>query len=90
MIWKRRISECQKAIYTKSRLKNKVNKNPTIINIAYKRQRNLSVSLRKKSYLNNVTKMGITTNKNFWTFIKPTLTKKGFLEKQWYYAYWRK
>ena len=24
--------------------------------------------------------MGITTNKNFWTFIKPFLANKGFLE----------
>ena len=24
--------------------------------------------------------MGITTNKNFWTFIKPFLPNKGFLE----------
>ena len=34
--------EFQRAIYTRSRLKNKMNKNPTIINItAYKRKRNL-------------------------------------------------
>ena len=74
----------QKAIYTRSRLKNKMNKNPTIINItAYKRQRTLCVSLRRKnikSFLNKVSERGITTNKNFWTFIKPFLTNKGFLE----------
>ena len=73
----------QKAIYTRSRLKNKINKNPTIINItAYKRQRNLCVSLSRKntkSFLNKVTKRGITSNKNFF-FIKPFLTNKGFLE----------
>ena len=61
-----------------------MNKNPTIINItAYKRQRNLCVSLRRKnmkSFLKNVTKRGITINKSFWTFIKPFLTNKGFLE----------
>ena len=71
--------EFQKAIYTRSRLKNKMNKNPTEKNItAYKRQRNLCVSLRRKnikSFLNNVTKTGIITNKNFWTFMKPFLTK---------------
>ena len=39
--------EFQKAIYARSRLENKMNKNPTAINItAYKRQRNLCVSLR--------------------------------------------
>ena len=55
--------EFQKAIYTRSRLKNKINENPTIINIAaYKRQRNLCVSLRRKnikSFLSNITKRGI-------------------------------
>ena len=35
---------------------------------------------KKKPFLNNVTKRGITTNKNLWTFIKPFLTNKGFLE----------
>ena len=33
-----------------------------------------------KSFLSNVTKKGITANKNFWTFIKPFLTNKGSLE----------
>ena len=32
-----------------------------------------------KSFLNNVIKTGIITNKNFWSFIKPFLTNKGFL-----------
>ena len=61
--------EFQKANYTRSRLKNKMNKNPTKKNIkAYKRQRNLCVPLRRKnikSFLNNVTKTGIIPNKNF-------------------------
>ena len=78
------IKEFQKAIYTRSRLKNKMDKNPTEKNItAYKRQRNLCVSLRRKnikSFLKNVTKRSIIANKNFWTFIKPFLTNKGFLE----------
>ena len=78
--------EFQKAIYTISRLKNKLNKNHTEKNITvYKRQRNLCVSLRRKnikSFLNNATKTGIITNKNFWTFIKPFLTNKGFLENK--------
>ena len=48
---------------------------------AYKRQHNLCVSLRRKnikSFLNNVVKRGIITNKNFRAFIKPFLTNKGF------------
>ena len=59
-------------------------KNPTIkIKTAYEKQRNLSVSQRKKtkSFFKNVTKRGITTNRNLWTFIKPFLTNEGFLEK---------
>ena len=31
---------------------------------------------KTKSFLNNVTKGGITANKNLWTFIKPFLTNK--------------
>ena len=75
--------EFQKAIYNRIRLRKRMNKNPTIINItAYKRQRNLCASvIRKniKSFLNNVTKRGIT-NKIFWTFIKLFQANKGFLE----------
>ena len=72
----------QKAIYTRSRLKEKMNKNPTEKNItAYKRQRNLCVSLRRKSiksFFKNVAERGIITNKNFWIFIKPFLKAKDF------------
>ena len=31
-------------------------------------------------YLNNVTKTGVQSNKDFWKLIKPSLTNKGFLE----------
>ena len=75
--------EFQKAIYTRIRLKKRMNKNPTIRNITtYKRQRNLYASLIRKNikfFLNNVTKRGIT-NKIFWTFIKLFQANKGFLE----------
>ena len=57
---------------------------PQKIKTTYKRRRNLCASLRRKnikSFLNNLTKRGIIRNKNFWTFIKPFLTNKGFLEK---------
>ena len=63
-----------------------MNNNPAVKNItACKRQRNLCVSLRRKtinSFFNNTTKAGIITNTNFWTFIKPFLTNKGFLENK--------
>ena len=61
--------ELQTAIYTRSRLKNKMNKNPTGKNItAYKRQRNLRVSLRRKnikSFFNNVKKGALLQIKTF-------------------------
>ena len=44
------IEKFQKAIYIRSRLKNKMGRSPTEKNItAYKRQRNLCVSLRRKN-----------------------------------------
>ena len=33
-----------------------------------------------KVYSNNVTKIGVQTNTDFWKFIKSLLTNKGFLE----------
>ena len=56
--------------------------NPISENIyAYKKQRNKCVSLRRqciKQHLANITEKGITTNKEFWNFIKPFHTNKGF------------
>ena len=56
--------------------------NPISENInAYKKQRSKCVSLRrqrKKQHLAKITQKGITTNKEFWNFIKPFLTNKGF------------
>ena len=48
---------------------------------AYKKQRNKCVSLRRKcikQHLAKITEKGITTSKEFWNFIKPFLTNKGF------------
>ena len=76
--------EMRKAIYTRSRLRNKFCKNPSEENERkYKRQRNLFVSLRRKAikqYFSNITSKGIVTNKEFWKTIKPFLTNKGCLE----------
>ena len=73
----------QKAIYTKTRLKNKYWRDPSRENeLAYKKQRNLCVSIRRKSitnYLNKFTDKDLETNKSFWEFIKPFLTNKGTL-----------
>ena len=73
----------QKAIYTRTKLKNKYCQDPSRENeLAYKKQRNLFVPIRRKSitnYLNNFTDKGLETNKSFWKFIKPFLTNKGTL-----------
>ena len=56
--------------------------NPIPENInAYKKQRNNRVSLRRqciKQHLAKITEKGMTTDKEFWNFIKPFLTNKGF------------
>ena len=70
----------RKAIYTRSRLKNRYNKNPTDDNkIQYKKQRNECVNLRKKAiktYFKDITDSGIVENKKFWQTIKPFITNK--------------
>ena len=75
--------EFQKAIYTRTRLKNKYWRDPSSENkLAYKKQRNLCVSVRRKSitnYLNKFRDKGLETNKSFWKFINPYLTNKGTL-----------
>ena len=75
--------ELRKAIYTRTRLKNKFNKIPSEENkILYKKQRNICVSLRKKAikrYFSEIASKGIMTNKDFWKVIKPFLTNKGCL-----------
>ena len=74
--------QLRKAIYTRTRLKNKIHRNPSKENkMAYKKQRNFCVSLRRKcmkNYLKKLTEKGLTTNKSFWKFMKPFLTNKGF------------
>ena len=71
----------RKAIYTRTRLKNKYWRVPSRENeLAYKKQRNLCISIRWKSitnYLNKFTDKGLEINKSFWKIIKPFLTNKG-------------
>ena len=59
-----------------------MNRNPSRENVlAYKKQRNICVSLRRKSlekHLKSITEKGINSNKGFWKFIKPFLTSKDF------------
>ena len=75
--------EMRKAIYVRSRLRNKFCKNPSEENERkYKRKRNLCVCLRRKAikqYFSNITSKEIVTNKGFWRTIRPFLTNKGCL-----------
>ena len=76
--------DLRKAIYTRSRLKNKFIKNLSDVKAKlYKRQGNKCVSIRKKSikqYFSNITSKRIMTNREFWKTMKPFLTNKGCLE----------
>ena len=76
--------ELRKAIYTRNRLRNRYFNNPTKgKETSYKKQRNKSVSLRRKSitqHFSKITSKGIMTNKQFWKTMKPFLTNKGCLE----------
>ena len=75
--------ELKKAIYTRTRLKNKFNKFPTNLNERnYKKQRNKCVSLRKKAikqHFKKVTAGGLISNSDFWNLVKPFLSNKGGL-----------
>ena len=75
--------QLRKAIYTRTRLKNKIRKNPSKEKkVAYKKQRNFWVCSRRKcmkNYLKKFTEKGLTTNKSFWRFTKRFLTNKGFI-----------
>ena len=69
--------EFQKAIYTRSKMKSKLNQNPSRENVlAYKKHRNICVSLRRKSlknHLKSIKKKGINNRQSFRKFIKPFL-----------------
>ena len=60
-----------------------MNQTPSRENVlAYKKQRIICVSLRRKSlkkHLKSITEKGINSNKGFWKFIKPFLTSKDFI-----------
>ena len=62
--------ELPKSIMTRSKLKNKFNKNPTIGNkIAYQKQRNHCVKLLRQTKRNYY-------NKKFWGCVKPFFSEK--------------
>ena len=75
--------ELRKAMYTRARLKRRLNKHPSKQNeVAFKKQRNRSVALRKKAINNHfkrVTSNGLMSNKAFWDLVKPFRSNKGVL-----------
>ena len=77
-------NEFRKAVYNRSRLRNKFCKIRSEENEKlYKKQRNKCVAIRKKSIRNYFNKIGsgnIVTNRNFWKISKPLLSNKGHLE----------
>ena len=72
--------ELSKSIMTRSKLKNKFNKTPTIGNkIAYQKQRNHCVKLlrqTKRNYCNTLQTTNIIDNKKFWACVKPFFSEK--------------
>ena len=70
----------RKAIMTRSRLKNEYLKTPTPFNwMKYKRQRNLCVSLNRRSrreYFSKLDCKNQQTVKSFWKSIRPYFTDK--------------
>ena len=70
--------EVQKAIMTRSRLRNKFLKTKSQeCKQAYNKQRNLCVTVvrkAKKNYFNNLNVRIITDNKQFYKFVKPFST----------------
>ena len=75
--------QLRKEVYGRSLLRNKFNRKPKKLNWEmYKKQRNKCVKLRKRSiktYIENITKSGVMSNKTFWRTVRPFLTNKGIL-----------
>ena len=75
--------ELRKAMYTRARLKRRLNKHPSKQNeVTFKKQRNRCAALRKKAIKNHfkrVTSNGLMSNKAFWDLVKSFLSNKGVL-----------
>ena len=72
--------ELNKAIMQRSRLRNVYLEDKTrAVRIAYKKQRNMCVSIlhkSKKCYYENLDTKNITDNKKFWVTVKPLFSNK--------------
>ena len=75
--------EFQQEIYVRSKLRKKYWVEPTTENkVAYQKQRNKCVKIRRKNikrYMDKISEKGIQTNKSFWNFIKPFMANKGMI-----------
>ena len=71
----------RKAIMTRSRLKNKFNKNSSAKNWnSYKKQKNFCIKLlrpTKEKYFNNINVQKVSDNKIFWRSVKSFFSNKG-------------
>ena len=74
-----------KAFMQRSRLKNKLNKDPTEMNKSkYKKHRNFCLNLlkrEKRKYYDNLDIKVFKDNKKFWKKIKPLFSEKKYFEK---------
>ena len=72
----------RKAILTRSKLKNKFNKNSSAKNWnSYKKQINFCLKFlrqTKKKYFNNINVKKVSDNKTFWKSVKLFFSNKGF------------
>ena len=72
--------ELKKSIMTRSRLRNRYLKSPSVLNRnVYKSQRNLCTALlrkHKRDYFNNLDTKFISDNKKFWNAIRPLFSEK--------------
>ena len=75
-----------KHIMTRSRFKNRFNKDPSSENeIAYKKQRNVCVNLSRKAkreYYSNLNPSIVADNKKFWSAIKTPIFRQSQTKKQ--------
>ena len=75
-------TDIHKAIVTRTRLRNRVLKEPTQMNRpAYKKQGSYCISLirqNKKQYYDSLNVNHIKVNKNFWRVVKPNFSNKIF------------
>ena len=80
----------RKAIMTRSRLKNKFNKNSSAKNWnSYKKQINFCLKLSrqtKEKYFNNINVKKVSDSKTFWESVKPFFSNKSLIQIIFYWC----